>query len=85
MQFNFKRLGYVEIIWGFPAINRKEKTSRNNQSLIFPFDVAAKKDVPEDFLNNFGQALAEGSPLSGGSKRPSIAVPHLCQAEVEHF
>jgi hypothetical protein len=85
MQFYFRRLGYVEVIWGFPAVNRKGATSRNKQSLVFPFDFAVKRGVPEDFLNGFGQALAEGVILSGGSKRPSIPVSHLSQAEVEHI
>lgn len=85
MKFYFRRLGYVEMIWGFPAVNREGANCKNKQSLLFPFDFAVKKGVPEDFLNSFGQALAEGAPLSGGSKRPTIAVSYLAQAEIDHI
>lgn len=85
MKFYFRRLGYVEVIWGFPAVNREGATSRNKQSLVFPFDFAVRRGVPEDFLNSFGQALAEGAPLSGGPKRPSIPVSYLSEAEAEHL
>lgn len=80
MKVGFKKLGYVELIWGFPAVNRDGANSRNKQCLVFPFDFAFRRRVPQEFLISFAQALSEGVQLAGGPKRPSIAVSALSPA-----
>ncbi len=85
MHFRFPKLGFVEMIWGFPAENRKGARSRTPDSLVLPLDFALKRGVPEDFLNRLCQTLMERVPLSGGQKRPSIRVSSLSQEEVTHI
>jgi hypothetical protein len=85
MKIYFKRLGYVELIWGFPAVNREGASSGNRQSLVFPLDFASRRNVPNDFLNGFVTTLSEGVHVGGGLKRPSIAVSALSPAEVEYI
>jgi hypothetical protein len=85
MKIYFKRLGYVELIWGFPAVNREGASSRNKQSLVFPFDFASRRNIPVDFLNSFVTTLSEGVHVGGGLKRPSISVSALSPEEVEHI
>ncbi len=82
MHFYFRRLGHVPMIWGLPSVNRDGVPGSHRQCLVFPFDIAAKKGVPEDFLNSFGQALADVTSFTGGSKRPSIPVSALSPKEV---
>ena len=82
MQFYFPRLGFVEMVWGFPQVNREGKPSRNGQSLVFPFDFAARRDVPGEYINAFGEALDAICPLSGG-KRPSMRVVTLEATEAD--
>jgi hypothetical protein len=69
------------MIWGLPSVNRDGATGRCKQCLVFPFDIAAKRGVSEDFLNSFGQALEDVTSFSGGSKRPSMPVSGLSETE----
>lgn len=82
MQFYFPRLGFVEMVWGFPQVNREGNPSRNAQSLVFPFDFAARRGVPGEYINAFGEILDAVHPLSGG-KRPSMRVVTLEATEAD--
>jgi hypothetical protein len=75
MQFNFHRVGFVPIMWGFPAKNRGGKSIR--QRLDFPFDVSIKAGAPTEFVDELGTALSLVVQLSGGRKRPSIPIVGL--------
>ncbi len=85
LHFYFNRLGFVEMVWGFPARNREGKPGKYGQSLVLPFDFAKKRDVPVRFINAFGDALAAASPLSPAPKRPRIPVNSLTPTETEHI
>ena len=76
MQFYFQRLGFIEMVWGFPPVNREGKRSQSGQSLVFPFDFAVRHQVPTDFINEFADAL-------GAVSRPSRAVPKRPRILVE--
>jgi hypothetical protein len=80
MQFYFRRLGFVEMVWGFPAVSRDGKP--RGQKLAFPFDFALKRGVEEKFINDFGSAVSARVPFSGGNKRPNIAVRNFSQNDV---
>jgi hypothetical protein len=80
MQFYFRRLGFVEMVWGFPAASRDGKP--RGQKLTFPFDFASKRGVEETFINDFGSAVSARVPFSGGNKRPNIAVRDFSQNDV---
>ena len=75
MQFNFRRVGLVPIMWGFPAKNREGKSIR--QRLDFPFDFSIKAGASEAFVDELGTALSLVVPLTGGRKRPSIPITGL--------
>ena len=79
MQFNFPRIGFAPVVWGFPARNREGKSIR--QRLDFPFDFSIKAGVPEAFVQELGTSLSSLIRLSGGSKRPSIPVAALQSGE----
>jgi hypothetical protein len=82
MQFCFKRLGFVEMVWGFPTINREGK--QRAQKLVFPFDFAQKRGVPDSFIDAFGSAIAERVPFTGGTKRPGLGVSELTPIEIQY-
>jgi hypothetical protein len=80
LHFCFKRLGFVQMVWGFPIKNREGKP--RIQKLAFPFDSALKRGVPENFIGAFGNAINECVAFTGkGLKRPSIEVSALTPAE----
>jgi len=75
MQFYFDRIGFVPVLWGFPARNRVGKSVR--QRLDFPFDFTIRAGASEEFVCELEAALSLAFPLSGGRKRPSISVDAL--------
>jgi hypothetical protein len=83
MQFYFSRIGFVPMVWGFPAKNRDGRSIR--ERLDFPFDRAVKAGISEDFINEFGASLSALVPLSRGTKRPSVAVATLGSPEAEEI
>ena len=85
MQFFFQRLGFVEMVWGFPALNRKKALSKGAESLIFPFDFAVRRGVPVAFVEEFANALAAGAPITARGKRPSISVKAASPSEATHL
>jgi Endonuclease NucS len=84
LQFYFKRLGFVEVVWGFPARNRKGQLSKVSESLVFPFDFALRREVPVAFVEELANALAEGAPVVGRGKRPSLSAKSLTPNEANH-
>ena len=83
LQFRFPKIGFAPLVWGFPSKNREGKAIK--QRLGLPFDFASRKRVPQAFINEFGKALSSIIFLSGGDKRPSIAVETLNQSEREEI
>jgi hypothetical protein len=79
MQCYFHRLGFVELLWGFPATNREGKPI--TQRITLPFDFAVKKNVPETFIDDFANALAAVVPLTGGGKRPNVVIGNLTESD----
>ena len=84
LQFQFRRLGYVAMLWGFPALNKKGQPSKYSQMLVLPFDNAFKHGVSEEFINDFGEAISACGPSSGGQKRPSFSVLDLGVEGADH-
>ena len=84
LHFYFHRLGFVEMVWGFPAFNRKGAS--RVELLRFPFDFSTKREVPSKFIDDFGSALSASVPFSGqGLKRPSYEVTALSTTDVDHI
>ena len=79
LQFYFPRIGFVPFVWGFPASNPDGRGRK--QRLEFPFHFAVRR-VAEDFINQFGNALADIVPLNTG-KKPGIEIDNLSKAELE--
>lgn len=85
MHFYFHRLGFVEMVWGFPVTNRAGKETKPGQRLVLPFDFAAKKGAPHSFLEGFADKLAALALVTPRGKRPSIAINGLTPAESAHI
>lgn len=83
MQFYFPRMGFVEMVWGFPSMNREGKS--RSQIIVFPFDFALRRGVSERFLESFGRAVSTRIPFTGGERRPSISVALLEEPDVAHL
>jgi len=79
LQFYFPRVGFVPFVWGFPASNPNGRGRK--QRLEFPFHFAVRR-ISEDFINEFGHALAAIVPLKTGNK-PGIDIDNLSKAELE--
>ncbi len=82
LQFQFPRLGFVEMMWGFPLTNLQGKARA--QKIVFPFDFAVRRGVPEEFLTSFADAIAERVAFTGGQKRPSILLNRLDATDMDH-
>jgi hypothetical protein len=82
LQFQFPRLGFAEMVWGFPLTNLQGKARA--QKLVFPFDLAVRRGVPEEFLSSFADAIVERVSFTGGQKRPSILLNGLTATETDH-
>jgi hypothetical protein len=80
LQFYFHRIGFASILWGFPSKNRDGRSTR--QRLDLPFDFSLKAGVPEEFVNDLATSLSSLVPLSGGGKRPSIAIAALRSSDM---
>jgi hypothetical protein len=80
LQFDFHGIGFASILWGFPSKSRDGRSIR--QRLDLPFDVSLKAGVPEEFVNDLATSLSSLVPLSGGGKRPSIAIAALSSSDM---
>jgi len=80
LKFHFPHGGFVPVCWGFPSKSRDGKSIK--QRLDFPFDFSLKAGVPEKFLNELPTSLSALVTLSGGRKRPSIAIAGLSSSEM---
>jgi hypothetical protein len=81
MQFYFPRLGFVPFVWGFPGSNLDGRTRK--QRLEFPFHFAKRK-VPDEFINDFGTALASVKGLTT-SLKPGFAIDELSRTDLERL
>src|SRR5439155_318059 len=79
MQFCFPRLGFVPFVWGFPGSYQDGRPRK--QRLEFPFHFAKRK-VPDEFINDFGTALASVKGLATGLK-PGFGIDELSWTDLE--